>query len=394
MTNKTIEHPPALFLPEFLGQTTLELGASALFFDQIGFDVPIFLQPEVLEHFNEIGIATSKNKSFTETTFSMAAELFRSAQEDTRKTQDILRPLFEAKLFLGVLTVHFIMRGGRELLQYQTKGIFPPLASQVENTAMLYVAAREFVWHMHEAYLELEGDVQQVVEYVERDARQYQNALQFLASFICHRLSALEGNPGPVLTNNPLMVKALAAIGQEAMPETTKDQSSINKEYLSFVLFDLVVRPFAPRLDGKTPERLVRLLTNRSRELNALRTHVRVITNKLLENSRGKDVNESDIQDCVNSLQESIRDVVEIDRRTFKKYFQTLMEDKSVWVGVAGLVATLVSGLSPLIPATFGVTALAAMGAGAVKAIRERKGLLDVSPTRFLYYLDRTIGKA
>ncbi|MBA7635229.1 hypothetical protein ES703_42830 [subsurface metagenome] len=393
MTTKTTQQPPALFLPEFLGQSAFDLGASALFFDKIGFDVPMFLQPEVLEHFNEIGTATSKTKSFTETAFAMAAELFRSAQEDAQKTQDLLRPLFEAKLFLGVLTVHFIMRSGREWLQSQTKEIFPPLASQLEDPAMLYIAAREFVWHMHETHLELEGDVQQVVQYVEKDARRYQNPLQFLASFICHRLSALEGNPGPVLTNNPPMINALAAIGKTTMSETLQDQSNINKEYLAFTVFDLVVRQFVPRLDGKTPERLVRLRMNRDSELNALRKHVRDIATRLLEDSRGKEVNEIDIKDCVNSLQESIRDVVEINRRTLKQYFQTLLEDKPIWVGVAGLVATLAGGLSPIIPASFGVTALAAMGTGAVKARRQRNELLDASPIRFLYYLDRTIGK-
>lgn len=393
MNIKTTQQPPALFLPDFLGQSAFDLGASALFFDKIGFDVPMFLQPEVLEHFNKIGIATSKTKSFAETAFAMAAELFRSAQENARKTQDLLRPLFEAKLFFGVLTVHFIMRSGREWLQSQTKEIFPPLTFQLENPAMLYVAAREFIWHMHEAYLELDGDVQQVMEYVEKDARQYQDPLQFLASFICHRLSVLEGNPGSVLTNNPLMIDALAAIGKTTMSEMPQDQSNINKEYLAFILFDLVVRPFAPRLDGKTPERLVRLRTNRDSELNALRKHVKDVATSLLEESCGKDVSESYMEDCVNSLQENVRDVGEIDRRTMKQYFQALLEDKSIWVGVVGLVATLAGGLSPVIPASFGVTALAAMGAGAVKTRRQRKELLDASPTRFLYYLDRTISK-
>ena len=292
MTTKTTKHPPALFLPDLLGQSALDIGASALFFDQIGFDIPMFLQPEVIEHFNEIGIAARETKSFTETAFVMAAELFKLAQEDSLKTQDLLRPLFEAKLFLGVLTVHFIMRGGRELLRSQTKGIFSPIASQIENPAMLSVAAREFVWHMHETYLELEGDVQQVVQYVEKDVRQYQTPLQFLASFICHRLPALEGNPGPVLTNNRLMTDVLAAIGKTVMSEMPQKQQNINKEYLAFTLFDLVVQPFAPRLDGKIPEKLVRLQTNRGSELNALRKHVRDIATKLLEDSCDRELSE------------------------------------------------------------------------------------------------------
>ena len=60
---------------------------------------------------------------------------------------------------------------------------------------------------------------------------------------------------------------------------------------------------------------------------------------------------------------------------------------------IAGLVGALATGLSPVIPASFGVTVLATMGAGAVKARRQRKELLDASPTRFLYYLDRTVKK-
>ena len=393
MTITTTQHPPALFLPEFLNQNALDLGASALFFDQVGFDIPMFIQPEVLKHFNEVGIATSKTKSFTETAFAIADELFISAQERALESRELLKPLFEARLFLQVMTVHFIMRSGREWLQSKTKEIFQPFGPPFENPAMLHIAAREFVWHMHEAYLEFEGNVQQVLEYVEEDAGHYQNPLQFLASFVCHRLAALEGNPGPVLTNNPFMIDALAAIGRTDMLEMSQDMSSINKEYLSFVLFDSIVRPFMPRLDGKIPEKLVRLRTNKDSELNVLRKHVRDVATGLLDKSHGRDVNQSDIEDRVNSLQESIRNVVEIDRRTLKQYFQALLEDKSVWVGVAGLVATLAGGVSPVIPASFGVTALAAMGTRAVRTIRQRKELLDTSPTRFLYYLDRTIGK-
>ncbi len=393
MNNKTTRQPPALFLPDFLGQNAFDLGASALFFDQIGFDIPVFLQPEVLEDFNKIGIATSKSRTFTETTFAIAADQFRSAQEHAWKTRELLKPLFEAKLFLGVMTIHFIMRSGRKWLQSKTKKMFRPLDSPFVNPAMLHIAAREFVWHIHEVCLEFEGDVRQVVEYVEEDAKHYQDPHEFLASFICHRLAVLEDNPGPVLINNPFMINALAAVGQTAMLETPQDQISINREYLSFILFDSVVRPFAPKLDGKTPERLVRLRMNRDRELNALRKHVRDIATRLLEDSREKDVSENDIADYVNSLQKSIRDVIEIDRQTLKQYFQALLEDKAIWVGLAGLVATLTSGLSPVIPASFGVTALATMGAEAVKARRKRKELLDASPTRFLYYLDRTIGK-
>lgn len=393
MTITTTQHPPALFLPEFLNQNALDLGASALFFDQIGFDIPMFMQPEVLKHFDEVGIATSETKSFTETAFAIAGELFISAQEHALETREFLKPLFEARLFLQVMTVHFIMRSGREWLQSKTKETFPPFAPPFENPAMLHIAAREFVWHMHEAYLEFEGNVQQILEYVEEDAGHYQNPLQFLDSFVCHRLAALEGNPGPVLTNNPFMIDALAAIGKTDMLQMSQDLSSINKEYLSFVLFDSVVRPFMPRLDGKIPEKLVRLRTNKDSELNVLRKHVRDVATGLLDKSHGRDVNQSDIEDCVNSLQESIRDVIEIDRRTLKQYFQGLSEDRSIWVGVAGLVATLTGGVSPVIPASFGVTALATMGTRAVRTIRQRKELLDTSPTRFLYYLDRTIGK-
>jgi len=393
MTATTVQYPPVLFLPEFLNQDALDLGASVLFFDQIGFDVPVFIQPEVLKHFDEVGIATSKTKSFTETAFAMAGELFRSAQEHAHETRELLKPLFEARLFLQVMTVHFIMRSGREWLQSKTKEIFPPFAPPFENPAMLHIAAREFVWHMHEAYLEFEGDVQRVLEYVEEDAGHYQNPPQFLCSFVCHRLAALEGNPGPVLINNPLMIDALAAIGKTDILEMPQDLSSISKEYLSFVLFDSLIRPFMPRLDGNIPEKLVRLRKNRDTELNVLRKHVRDVATRLLDESRGRDVNESDIKDCVNSLQESIRDVIEIDRRALKQYFQGLLEDKSVWVGIVGLVGTLVGGVSSIIPASFGVTALAAMGTRAMSTIRQRKELLDTSPIRFLYYLDRTIGK-
>jgi hypothetical protein len=95
----------------------------------------------------------------------------------------------------------------------------------------------------------------------------------------------------------------------------------------------------------------------------------------------------------VSSLQDSLRDVVEINRRTLKKYFQALLEDKSIWAGLAGLVAMLASGLSPATLASFGATAFTVMGTEAVKIIRERKTLLDASPIRFLYYLDRSISK-
>jgi hypothetical protein len=37
-------------------------------------------------------------------------------------------------------------------------------------------------------------------------------------------LSALEGNPGPVLTNNPLMTYALAAIGKNVLPEKNENE--------------------------------------------------------------------------------------------------------------------------------------------------------------------------
>jgi hypothetical protein len=155
----------------------------------------------------------------------------------------------------------------------------------------------------------------------------------------------------------------------------------------------LVVQPFAPRLDGKIPEKLIRLRTNRGNEVNALRKHVRDIATKLLEDSRNKELNESDIEGYVGSLQCSVNEVIKINSRTIKKYFQTLLEDKTIWAGLAGLCAMLTSSISPTTFASLGITAVATMGAEAVKAVSERKVLLDTSPTRFLYYLNRAVGR-
>lgn len=393
MTTKTLQNPPALFLPEFLGQNVLELGGSILFFDRIGFDIPTFLQPEVFEHFNKIGITIAKTKTPTETAFAIASKLFREAQENAKQTQEQLTPLFESRIFLGVLTVHFIMRSGHEWLKSQTRKVLPPLTSQLDNPAILYIAARGFIWYMHEVYLELDGDVQEIVKYVEEDAKNYKDPFQFLVSFIYHRMSALEDNPGPVLTNNPFWIHALASIGETTITGTNQVRSLIERECLAFTLFDSIVRPFAPKLDGKTPERLILLQTKRHIELNALRENARNIAVKLLEDSHNKIINEIDVNNYVISIQDNIRDVVELNRKTLKQYFQVLLEDKSIWIGVVGLIATLAGGLSPLVPASFGVTALATIGTEAMKAIRKRKEFLNTSQIRFLYYLDRSIRK-
>lgn len=392
MASKLSQQAPALFLPEFLGHSALNLGASALFFDQIGFDVPVFLQPEVVGHFNEVGAFLNNAKSSVVPAFVMAAQLFRAAQQDAQKALELLKPLFESKLFLQVGMVHFIMRSGREWLRSGTQAILDPGDTRLQDRAILHIAARELIWHVHETYLEFDGDVQRLVEYVEEDAKRYQNPLEYLASFVCHRLAVLEGNPGPVLTSNPLMLEALAAIGKTTMPEKLRDARNMNVEYLSFALFDSVVRPFAPRLHQEIPERLAGLKTRRHKELNALRKHVRDIASELLIRSCRENPKQSEIQERVNSLQEAVREAVEFDQRTMKRYFQALLEDKSIWIGLVGLVAGLVSGISPVIPAGFGVTALATAGAEAVKAIREKKESLNGSPTSFLYYLDRCIG--
>ena len=217
--------------------------------------------------------------------------------------------------------------------------------------------------------------------------------LIIMESFIFHRLPALEGNPEHVLTNNPFIIDALAAIGNEATSDINQDTFNIKKEYLAFTFFDSIVSPFLPKIDTKIAKQLVDLRTKRENELLALRKHIRDVVTKLLNDSKDNAINENNIEDCLFSLQTSVSDVLEINQQAWKKYSQSLLEDKAIWVGIAGLVATLAGGISPIIPASFGVEMLAAMGARAMKTLRQRRELLNASPTRFLYYLDRTLGK-
>jgi len=393
MTVKAAPHAPALFLPHFLGRSALDLGASALFFDQIGFDIPAFLQRDVLRHFDESGLAARQAGSSAQAAFALSAELFGLAQREAQRAHDALVPLFDSGMFLKVGMVHFIMRSGREWLLSKTGNVFASRQCSFDVDAMLRAAAREFVWHVHEAHLEFGGDVRLVLQYVEQDFSRYRSPPQFLASFVCHRLPAFQDNPGPVITNEPFMLNALAVIGETDLPQASQRAPSAEGEYLSFVLFDSLVRPFAPRLDRQTAEKLVELRMKRGQELVSLRKHVRDMAVDLLQASSGRKITQTDVEACVSSLQNDMREVLQIDGRALKLYFQSMLEDKSIWIGVAGLVATLSGGLSPLVPATFGVTALSAMGAGAVKAKRRRKELLDASQTRFLYYLDRAVGK-
>jgi len=383
-----------IFLPDFLGPSVSSLAPSVLYFDQIAFDSPVFLQSEVYKHFDEIATAIWKGNSFVKNVFSIASQQYKIALETSQNTYERLKPLFDEKLFLQILTIHFILRGGRKILISETKGFHNILSSQIRNPSMFNVAVKEFVWHVHELYLELNGNIQKILKYIEIDAKKYKCPFEYLASFICHRIVALEGNPVHVLTNNELMIDMLAGLGRNIESDIIEDQSFTKEEILSFRLFDTILYPFVPSLDKSNSKKLIRLKFEKNDELNIFKQHIKEITVELLESYENKKYSKTiDAEKTISSLKNTIRDALEIDRNTLNKYFQALLEDRAVWIGIAGLISSLIKGTSPIIPASFGVTALTAAGTEALKAQRLRKEHLKANPTQFLYYLDRTLRK-
>lgn len=381
-----------LFLPEFLGPSAFNLGPSALFFDHIGFDMPIFFQREVYKHFDEVGITVCKNNSFVENAFVIASRQYKIALETANKTKEQLKLLFDEKIFMQILTTHFILRSGHKSLISKTKSYYPMLSSQVENPAMLNVAVREFIWHIHELYLELNGNMQKIIKYVETDAKKYKCPLEYLASFICHRIIALEHNPVHILTNNRLMIDILADLGRSIESDIVQDQSFAKEEILSFRLFDIILQPFIPDLDRRNSKRLVRLRIEKNNALNVLKQYIKEIAIELFEiYGDKKSFKENRIRKAINSLKDTINETLELDKNALTRYFQGLLENKAIWIGILGLISTLVNGISPIIPASFGATALSAVGTEALKTRRLKKECLKANPTRFLYYLERTI---
>lgn len=163
--------------------------------------------------------------------------------------------------------------------------------------------------------------------------------------------------------------------------------SEILTEHTTFTLFDQMLESYAPPLDPPNAELVGRLLADRQEQLARMRQKCHEIATELV--AVHTDLTLRHIEKAVDTLEEEVRAVAELDHSRWLDLRSNLLGDSGAWVTIAGTASALVG--SPLVRGSLALTALASLGAAGVRTKQGFDRALRDSPWSFVYYLKRGV---
>jgi hypothetical protein len=181
------------------------------------------------------------------------------------------------------------------------------------------------------------------------------------------------------------MLNILSIVGKSSSIELDLNGHMI--EGLSSTLFDKILKPYIPDLDGVGINIINKMMTEKSDELLILKQKVSREAFIIVNESPSERMLKSAFEASLITMEKEVSSIVEINKNSFKDLTKKLLEDRVVWSTFAGFVGAATNGMPMSVTAALGITALSSVGSTAVKIRNEEKKKLKESPYSFIHYL-------
>jgi hypothetical protein len=213
---------------------------------------------------------------------------------------------------------------------------------------------------------------------------------QLLITAYMFRLPILKQMPAVLLTNAKL-VPFLSSLPIEVsskkkwQDDSKSDEDGIDRDVIAWEFFRQLTSPRLDPIDEETVNRIRELVVNHPAEIAALRRRCFDLATDLSD-EKNLGILESRIANYVRSkVKVEIQELFFLNKAAVNDFLDVVFSDEKTWVGIATLIFSAASGLSPLITAGAAIFGIGNVASKAVRAAANRRKKLEVNDYALLY---------
>ncbi len=381
---------PMFFLPDPLMIHSMISGAVLLYFDG-----PFFATapPAVVtsESFSMLDLVSKRKPNWSDKIFSIAGSL-KAVNDITKETWESIESIgpgifklaymaFPANRDAYMRVDNWVALSGFKYEELKSI-VIPPLG------------AAELARHIFlEQYLEFDRDLELLYEYCEKILRPDSIESLVTASYLL-RLQVLLSIPSdvPVLFTNealvPFFEKLIVATQTEK--SVSMDSSGVDSDVLSWEFFRVLVSRIVDPLDIDRLALITRIRKKCHEQVLRLRSKCKELAPELAEETSIVGLGDRALNIIESKLRKDLRDIFELDEKTWRDFKNSLASDKVVWTSLASLLAGL-TGSGPIFTTAGIITTLASVGSTAMKVRAARESELKQNDFALLRLLKQSI---
>jgi hypothetical protein len=240
-----------------------------------------------------------------------------------------------------------------------------------------------------ESYIEANKDIETLYSYCDSILSvEAIDSLEVASYFL--RLQILDSVPPdtPVLLTNSEFLRILERVrkNRPSTLDVEAPEQFVNKDVVAWEFFRVLVSRLVDPLDSDRLRLVAKLRAKQREEVLRLRQRCQELSNKLAKETSVLGLGERAQSIIDNELRRELRDLFELDSRSWSDYLNALASDKVTWTSLAGIIAGIASS-GPLVTTAGAVSAFATLGSTAVKVRAAREDWLrrnDFSLLRLL----------
>lgn len=246
------------------------------------------------------------------------------------------------------------------------------------------VAIIEMIFLINELMIILDDNPEKVLGYLVQRISVLGSFESLLAECLLNKIT-LSGNVigGNFVTDSKLTIDILSDIGKESIEENVTE---VAIDSLSFFLFDQVIRNGLGE-NGFNPKKINNIFKKHKDALESMKSKCNAEAMDLYFNCKNKLHIELKLKEVLKNINEEVNVISSLDAKSSIALYNKLTEDPLLWTSLAGVIGSIINGMSPTISASIAVTALSKIGTSALKVRRELNKRINDSPWSVIHYL-------
>jgi hypothetical protein len=268
---------------------------------------------------------------------------------------------------------------------------------ELMDAAIAPLGAAELARHIFlEMYLELDCDIEALYRYCDYILVPSSLDSLVVASYLL-RLHILLSSPrdAPLLLTNEALAPLIEKLSAQASPthegataERKVGADVVDADVVAWEFFRVLVSRIVDPLDVKRLRLIARVRERHHDQTQRLRARCRELADELAEQPSIVGLGDRALVIIETKLRHDLRDIFELDEKSWRDYKTSLASDKSVWISIASMLSGF-AGSGPFFTAAGVITALATVGSTAVKIRAAREEVLRRSDLALLHILKR-----
>lgn len=374
---------PPMIYPYHMGPKVRKFSTSLLFHGKLGVSIAAWPMGDPIDAFISVGDWANGKKHPLVGLFSYVYHYFDLAQEHAVAEMKHFAPLGDK--ISRALTIYPGTPEHYDIWEPYHKSCLPLALKAINNEAILATVSTDFIFRVYELMIIFDNNPEKVLTHLSERTKYLGQEKFLLAECALNRYTLPKTGNGQWITDSEEMLNILSIVGKSSSIELDLNGHMI--EGLSSTLFDKILKPYIPDLDGVGINIINKMMTEKSDELLILKQKVSREAFIIVNESPSERMLKSAFEASLITMEKEVSSIVEINKNSFKDLTKKLLEDRVVWSTFAGFVGAATNGMPMSVTAALGITALSSVGSTAVKIRNEEKKKLKESPYSFIHYL-------